>query len=402
MDFFEQQARARRQSHLLILLFGLGVLATVVLNYFIFGTVILAFYKPLPHFQRVHLFVATLLFVAGEIFAHPRHYLHWLWDARLACWITLGSLISVASGCFYKIRFLARGGSAVAELLGGRRIIAETPDFDEQRLRNVVEEMAIASGMPVPEIHVLDRERGINTFAAGHTRDDVAIGFTYGCLKLLTRDELQGVIAHEFSHILNGDTRLNMRLIMLAHGLSWPTIVGRIALRGTNYEPVTGDSIFDDNVSPVRAPLVPVAIFFLALGSISLPLVRLIKSLICRKREWLADAAAVQFTRNSTGIEGAFKKIGGLIKQGRFDTPWAEMASHLYFVNSARERWLSFQSTHPPLAKRILAIDPTFHGQFQRIWSLPSRDAEYDRRYEESVRRAQAEARAHPENWSDQ
>jgi Zn-dependent protease with chaperone function len=400
MDFFEQQARARRQTQLLIWLFVLAVLAVIALNYFIFGTIARAFYEPLPHRNRVYGFLPTLFLLIGEIFVHPRHYLRWLWDVRLAGWIALGSVISIALGCFYKMRFLARGGPAVAELLAGRRVIPETSDMHEQCLRNVVEEMAIASGMSVPEIYVLDHERGINTFAAGHTREDVAIGVTYGCLKLLSRDELQGVIAHEFSHILNGDTRLNMRLMALAHGLSWPTIVGRIALYGDDFEPVTGESIFDEKVSQVRAPLVPVAFFFLAVGSISLPLVRLIKSLICREREWLADAAAVQFTRNPDGLTGAFRKIGGLLKQGRLDSPWAEAMSHLYFVNSAHER-ARFQSTHPPLLKRILRIDPVFDGQFTRVRSLPSRDAEYDRLYEESVRRAKAEVEAHPENWGD-
>jgi Zn-dependent protease with chaperone function len=397
MDFFEQQAQARRQTHLLIWLFALAVLAVIVVNYFIFGTLVLAFYKPLPHFRGTQSFVAKILLLISEILMHPRHYLHWVWDAPLAGWIALGSMISITLGCFQNMRFLASGGPAVAQLLGGRRVVPEAPVFEEQQLRNVVEEMAIASGMPVPETYVLDRERGVNTFAAGHTQEDVAIGVTYGALKLLTRDELQGVIAHEFSHVLNGDTRLNMRLIVLAHGLSWPTIVGRIALRGTNYGPVTGESIFDDKTSPVRAPLVPVAIFFLAVGSISLPLVRLIKSLICREREWLADAAAVQFTRDPAGIVGALKKIGGLLKQGRLDTPWAEMASHLYFVNSAHERWLGFQSTHPSLVKRIRAIDPGFDGKFQRIWSVPSREAAYDARYEESLRRARIEAGVHPD-----
>ena len=400
MEFFDQQARARRQTQWLIWLFVLAVLVVVVLNYFVFGTIILALHKPLPHFGRFHSFVATMLLLVGEIVIHPRHYLHWLWDARLACWITTCTLVLIALGCVYKLRLLARGGPAVAELLGGRRVEPDTADLEEQQLRNVVEEMAIASGMSVPEIYVLERERGINTFAAGHTGTDVAIGVTYGCLKLLTRDELQGVIAHEFSHVLNGDTRLNMRLMSLAYGLSWPTLVGRVLLYGTNYEPVSGDSLFDEEVPHIRGPLVPVAFFFLIVGNVTVPLVRLIKSLICREREWLADAAAVQFTRSPLGIEGALKKVGGLLKQGRLDTPWAETASHLYLVNSAHERW-RLQSTHPPLVKRIHAIDPAFDGQFQRIRSLPSRDAEYDHRYEENVRRARAEAQAHPEGWSD-
>ena len=276
--------------------------------------------------------------------------------------------------------------------MAGRRVDPETTDADERRLCNVISEMAVASGMAQPEIYVLERERGINSFAAGHTRDDVAIGVTLGCLKLLTRDELQGVIAHEFSHILNGDTRLNMRLMALCHGLFWPTIVGRILLRGNSEAPEMGDSIFDDKVPEISTPLVPVAFFFLVLGSVSSPLVRWIKSLICREREWLADAAAVQFTRNPPGIEGALKKIGGLLRQGRLDSPHAESASHFYFVNCVHEPWFGFQSTHPPLMKRILRIDPQFEGKFQHIQSLPSHEAAYDLRYQESIRRMRAEA----------
>ncbi len=373
------------------------MLAVVVLNYLVLATGILSLVKPAPHTSRHFDFLLTLFLLLGEVLIHPLHFLQWLWDARLACWITLGTLTSVALGCFYKIRRLSRGGPAVAELLGGRRVEPDASDPGERRLRNVVEEMAIASGMPMPETYVLDRERGLNTFAAGHTREDVAIGVTFGCLQLLTRDELQGVIAHEFSHILNGDTRLNMKLMGLAHGLFWPTVVGRVLLRGTARPLEPDESIFDPDTNAVLLPTAPIGIMFLMIGSVSLPLVRLIKSAICREREWLADATAVQYTRNPAGIEGAFKKIGGLLKQGRLDTPCAEIASHLYFVNSSHEPWLSFLSTHPQLTKRIQAIDPTFDGRYQHIRSLPSRDAEYDRRYEESVERARAEAKAHPE-----
>ncbi len=169
----------------------------------------------------------------GELLVSPLEFLKWLWDPQLACWITAGTLLSITLGCLYKLWVLSGGGPAVAELLGGRRVEPATTDPDECRLRNVVEEMAVASGLPVPEVYVLDRERGINAFAAGHTREDVAIGVTFGCLKLLDRDELQAVVAHEFSHVLNGDTRLNMKLMALAHGLFWPTLVGRLLLRGT-------------------------------------------------------------------------------------------------------------------------------------------------------------------------
>jgi hypothetical protein len=208
---------------------------------------------------------------------------------------------------------------------------------------------------------------------------------TRGCLKLLTRDELQGVIAHEFSHILNGDTRLNMQLIGLAHGLFWPTILGRILIYGT-----TDGSPADDNfvIEDGRPKILPTAVFgfiFIILGSTSLPFVRLTKSAICRQREWLADAAAVQFTRNPAGITGALKKIGGLFKQGRLDTPHAEVASHLYFADSNYAPWFSFFATHPPVAKRITAIDPSFNGVFERVKMLRPNQYELDQAFDTAL-----------------
>ena len=382
MDFFDQEAHAQRQTRLLLCLFGLAVFAFIVLTYLILAVPILFFSKMLAPFTG---------------------FWELIWDPRLAFWVTVGTLFSITLGCLYKIRLLSVGGSAVAEMLDGRKIGENPADLDEKRLRDVVGEMAVASSLPVPEIYVLDRERGINAFAAGHTREDVAIGVTLGAMKLLTRDELQGVIAHEFSHVLNGDTRLNLRLMALAHGLFWPTIVGRILVRGSTQAPEIGESIFDEDTRPVFLPTAPIGVLFLMVGGISSPLVRLLKSLICREREWLADAAAVQFTRNPAGIAGAFKKIGGLFKQGRLDTPYAETASHLYFANSAYDPWFDLQSTHPPLAKRILAIDPAFDGQFPHVQSLPRQaedtpeEARSEQLYEESLRRARAAAKARGE-----
>jgi len=380
MDFFDQEAHAQRRTRLLLCLFGLAVAAFLVLTYLILAI-------PILFFSRIS---AT-------------NYWQWIWDPRLAGWVTIVSLFSITLGCLYKLRLLSGGGAAVAEMLDGRKIDSNPANPDEKRLQDVVQEMAIASGLSAPEIYVLDRERGINAFAAGRTRDEVAIGVTFGALKLLDRDELQGVVAHEFSHVLNGDTRLNMRLMMLAHGLFWPTIVGRILVRGTTRAPEIGESIFDEGTPPVFLPTAPLGVLFLIIGAVSSPLVRLLKSLICREREWLADAAAVQFTRNPAGIAGAFKKIGGLYKQGRLDTPFAETASHLYFVNSAYDPWLNCLSTHPPLAKRILAIDPAFDGQFSHIQSLPrppveaSQEAKYDRLYEETLRREREDAKERSE-----
>jgi Zn-dependent protease with chaperone function len=194
-----------------------------------------------------------------------------------------------------------------------------------------------------------------------------------------------------------------MKLMGLAHGLFWPTIVGRVLLRGSPQPPEIGASIFDADAKPTFLPTAPIGILFLIIGGISSPFVRLLKSLICREREWLADAAAVQFTRNPAGIEGALKKIGGLYKAGRLDTPHAESASHLYFVNSAYDPFFAFQATHPPLAKRILAIDPAFDGRFPHVNSLPrqtdetSQEKQYERLYEENVQRAREEAKARGE-----
>ena len=382
MDFFEQEAHAKRQTRLLLCLFGLAVFAFVVLTYLILAL-------PVRFF--------SLALATGTTF------FQFIWAPRLAFWVAVGTLLSTALGCFYKMRLLAGGGPAVAELLGGRKMEDHPANPDEKRLRDVVQEMAIAASLPVPEIYLLDCERGINAFAAGNARDDVAIGVTFGALKLLTRDELQGVIAHEFSHVLNGDTRLNMKLMALAHGLFWPTIVGRILVRGSTRAPEIGESVFDPGTSPVFLPTAPIGVLFLIVGGITAPSVRLIKSLICREREWLADAAAVQFTRNPGGITGALKKIGGLFKQGRLDTPFAETASHLYFAESDYDPWFDFLATHPPLAKRIQAIDPAFDGRFPHINSLPrqtdesSQEKKYDRLYEENVRRAREQAKARGE-----
>ncbi len=403
MDLFDREARARKQTRLLIWLFGLAVVAVVALTYLVLAGILQFFVKPVWQTSLYDFLNDFPVSPGHDGLVQPRHFLERLWNPTLFGWTTISTLLLIAAGWLYKIRLLATGGPAVAGLLGGRRLASSPSDLDEKRLRDVVEEMAVASGMPVPAIYVLDRERGINTFAAGHTRADVAIGVTFGALKLLTRDELQGVIAHEFSHVLNGDTRLNLKLMGLAHGLFWPTIVGRVLLRGSPRPAEIGASIFDSDAKPACLPTAPIGILFLIVGGLSSPFVRLLKSLICREREWLADAAAVQFTRNPAGIAGALKKIGGLFKAGRLDTPHAETASHLYFVNSAYDPFFSFQATHPPLAKRILAIDPAFDGLFPHLRSLPrpaddtSSEVKAEQLYEESLRRARAEAKARGE-----
>ena len=399
MDFFERQEHARRQTTWLLAYFAAAVVVIVILTYIVFASLVLPFLKPLPHGPRIHSIPIALCWLVGEALLHPLGYLQWAWDPGLFAWFAAAMALVISLGSLYKIRQLSAGGPVVAEMLGGQRVAPDSSEPDEQKLRNVVEEMAIASGTPVPEIYVLGDERGINAFAAGHTRSDVAIGVTRGGLKLLTRDELQGVIAHEFSHILNGDTRLNMLLMGIAHGVLWPVIVGRILIRGSNRPAEPGESILDEDASATVLPLSFLGYVLVAVGSIGLPFVRLIKSAICREREWLADAAAVQFTRCPDGIAGAFKKIGGLYKQGRLDTPHAETASHLYFANSSFTPWFWFLSTHPPLAKRILAIEPAFDGQFPKVKPLPPSQFERERQYERAVGCVLAAEQTRPEGF---
>ena len=399
MDFFDRETHAQKQTKWLLALFVFSVVVVLAINYLLIASLIQPFLN-LPNYEfpsdKVDAFLMRVLNQISEAIMHPILYLRMIWHPLIGFWILLGTLLSITAGCIYKYRELSEGGGAVAESLGGRCIAGNPTDPREKQLRNVVEEMAIASGMPVPDIYVLDNERGINSFAAGHTRDDVAIGVTRGAILLLSRDELQGIIAHEFSHVLNGDTRLNMRLMTLVHGLIWPAIVARRLLY-TATGSVDEDSIFDQPGNNPNVLFIPPAILLWVIGAPGLHMTRVTKSAICREREWLADAAAVQFTRNPAGIEGALKKVGGLLKKGRLDTANAETASHLYFVNSAFDPWLIFTSTHPPLSKRILAIDPAFDGTFQHIMSLSRPEVEYaaamDKKYLENVARAKENAK---------
>jgi Zn-dependent protease with chaperone function len=278
-------------------------------------------------------------------------------------------LIVIALGSLIKLIKLRKGGKAIAVALGGRPLTAPATDPDERELQNIVEEMSIASGVPMPAVYVLDREPGINAFAAGSRPEDAVIGVTKGAMQFLTRDELQGIIAHEFSHILNGDMRLNLRLVSWLHGILWIAIVGRGLLEGAR-RCVPWNSEADDLK---KAGL---GLFFIGsfvgvivygLGSAGAFFGRLIKSAVARQREFLADAAAVQFTRNPIGLANALKKIGGLAQGSRILSPLAEEASHMFFGNGLRSSWFGLFATHPSLKKRIKLLDPSFNGRFPPI-----------------------------------
>ena len=325
MDFVEQQAHARRKTRRLILYFTAAVTTMIGVIYLLLAAVFLG---------SRH---TSLNNVNG------------LWNPELFAVVSAGTLLIIVIGSLYKIREVAEGGAALATRLGGQLLNPRTNDADERKLLNVVEEMAIAAGIPVPQVYVLQDEEAINAFAAGYSTSDAIIGVTRGCMKLLTRDELQGVIAHEFSHILNGDMRLNMRLIGWVFGILCLTIIGKLLLRTRGRK----------NPAPI------VGLVLIIMGAIGVFFGRLIKSAVSRQREFLADASAVQFTRNPDGIADALKKIGGLEHGARLSTDYAEEASHLFFGNALGESILF--STHPPLKERIRRIDPSFDGKFPRV-----------------------------------
>ena len=339
MNFFAHQEEAQRITRRLVVLFALAVVAIVV---------------------AVYLAVAVLLFGAGSSHGHaPGVMATGIWQPKLFVVVAIGTLLVIAGGSGFKTLQLREGGSAVARLLGGRRVDPNTSDPAERRLRNVVEEMALASGLPVPDVYVLDRESGINAFAAGHEPSDAVIAVTDGTLHLLSRDELQGVVAHEFSHILHGDMRLNLRLMGLVFGILAISSIGYILMRSGMW----GGRRRDNKGGSLA--LVGLALY--AIGWIGVFFGRLIKAAVSRQREFLADASAVQYTRNPSGIAGALRKIGGYGAGSRLKSGHAEEASHLFFADGLRASWFGLTASHPPLAERIRRIDPSFDGTFPTV-----------------------------------
>ncbi|HEU5396142.1 MAG TPA: M48 family metallopeptidase, partial [Verrucomicrobiae bacterium] len=337
MDFFAAQDTARKKTKWLVLYFTAAVVCIVTAIYLI------------------------VLFSSFTVSSHHRQFsdepvptFSW-WDAKIFLGAAIGTLAVILGGCAYKMNELAGGGSAVAESLGGRLLATNTQDPDERKLLNVVEEMAIASGVPVPKVYVLDDEDYINAFAAGHSASDAVVAVTRNCMRKLSRDELQGVIGHEFSHILNGDMRLNLRLIGILFGIFCLATVGRIILQsgggGSNRRGDGRIMIF--------------GLLLLVVGSIGVFFGRLIQAAVSRQREYLADASSVQFTRNPLGLSGALQKVGGY--GSRLWSPHAPDAGHLFFSNGIANSFLGLMATHPPLDERIRRIDSTWDGKYQRL-----------------------------------
>lgn len=333
MNFFEHQAHAKRQTGILLFYFFLAVLFIVLGVNLVIHAVVL--YSLSPH---------TL---------GPPQFWQWL-PLHIYFYSTTVTLLIIGTGTLVRLVQLSRGGRAVAELMGGDPVSADTQDPLERRLLNVVEEMAIASGVQIPEVFVMREEPGINAFAAGYSPNEAAVAVTKGALEILNRDELQGVIAHEFSHILNGDMRINIRLMGILNGILVIGAIGGFLLRSQRYARYRSrDS------AQSTAAIMGIGLALYVLGYAGIFFGRLIKAAVSRQREFLADASAVQFTRNPSGIAHALKKIYQNASGSLIMNRHTEEMSHMLFGEGVRQiNFSQMLATHPPLEKRIQRIDP--------------------------------------------
>jgi Zn-dependent protease with chaperone function len=340
VDFFSHQDQARRNTGWLVFYFLITVVVIVLSVYFALITI--------------------LMFSA---LGNEKNQIESLWNPTLFAAVSGLVITTIGAGSLYKTWQLSGDGHLVAVQLGGIKVLPNTRNLDERVLLNVVEEMAIASGTPVPPVYLLPNEEGINAFAAGTSPQNAVIGVTRGCLETLSRDELQGVIAHEFSHILNGDMKLNVRLIGLLHGILLIAMIGYFMFRIAAHLPTRSSSNDDSG----KGVLAFIAVFFaigfalVGIGYAGVFFANLIQSAVSRQREFLADASAVQFTRNPSGISGALQRIGGWKPKSVMNNVYSKEASHMFFGQGFRSSWFS---THPPLGLRIQRIDPSFAGKF--------------------------------------
>jgi len=332
MNFFERQEQARRNSGRLLLLFALAVFAIVSAV-----TLVIALALGFANQEEVR--------AAGGAFTYTGEQIGVLVGSAV---LTL-AIIGIAS--LVRVAGLRGGGAAVARELGGVPVPDQTSDVQLKRLRNVVEEIAIASCVPVPALFVLEEEAGINAFAAGYSPNDAAIAVTRGALDKLNRAELQGVIAHEFSHVLNGDMRLNIRLMGVLFGILVIGIIGRKVL----------ESMRGSRDSKGLPAILAIGLALMVIGYVGLFFGRLIKAGVSRQREYLADASAVQFTRQTEGLAGALKKIAGVAEGSKLAAADGEEVSHMLFGDGIG--YSAFMATHPPMLERIRALEPQFDAK---------------------------------------
>ncbi|MBX2852467.1 MAG: M48 family metallopeptidase [Phycisphaeraceae bacterium] len=336
-NFFEQQDAARKKTGYLVGLFALGVLGITLLIYGVMLVVIIGGQDSNAHASSgpdAAVYLGTFV-------------------------VTFVGVLVVVGGCslFKIVSLRSGGGESVAQMMGGTLLHPQTRDMDERKIMNVVEEMALASGTPVPPVYLMENESSINAFAAGYSPDNAVIGITRGAIEKLSRDELQGVVAHEFSHILNGDMRLNIRLMGVIFGIIAIAVIGRVLLRVGFY---SSGGRKKDAKAAIAMALIGLAL--LIIGGVGVLMGRLIQAAVSRQREYLADASAVQFTRNPDTIGGALKRIGGVgssLKDGH-----ADEVGHMCIANAMSSWGFGPFATHPPLEERIKRIDPSWNGEF--------------------------------------
>ncbi len=330
MDFFKRQDQARKKTKWLVLYFVLAVIAIVV---------------------SINAVSFVLMNTVGGAQLSLAEWLRSPWFIGIA----LGSILLIGLGSGVRLSQLASGGKAVADMVGARRILPETSDPLERRLINVVEEMSIASGTPMPRLYVMDNEKAINAFVAGLKTQETVLVVTRGTLENLNRSELQGVIGHEYSHILNGDMRINVRLIGLLAGILLIGQCGEFIVRSLRYVD-SGSSRRSKKDGNIVLFILALGVALIVIGYVGLFFGRLIKSAISRQREFLADASSVQFTRDNQGIGNALAKIQVHSQHALLDTPYAEDMSHMCFGQSVKMSFEGIFATHPPLNDRIAAL----------------------------------------------
>jgi len=330
MNFFEHQDRARRNTTKLVVIYVAAVIGLILIIWFPLSLVVYSRSGP-------------LVSAGGHV--------------QIFLLVSLSVCIVIGLGSLFKTLALRAGGGAIAESLGGRLLQFGVSDPLEQRIVNVVEEMAIASGCPVPAVYLLDEEEGINAFAAGFSLDDAAIGITRGCAEELNRDELQGVVAHEFSHIINGDMKLNLRLIGILAGITLLSTMGYILFRVGGRASRTRQK---EGGSAAAGFMLVGGVLYLGgcLGGLA---AALIQAAISRQREFLADSSAVQFTRLPEGIGGALKKIGGYAKGSVIENPHVTETRHMFFSLALNAVF----ATHPPIDERIRRIDASWEEEIK-------------------------------------
>jgi len=280
LNFYKHQDDAKNKTALLVLLLIAAVLTLIVI------TVI--FLSGFLYFFESH---ATSI---GAYQSYQKGFTEHLFNilqSELFLYVAAGVSLLVGSASLFKTMQLKRGGAYVAEALGGKLLLPDQCGTNEKRLLNIIEEMAIASGSPVPQVYILE-DQAINAFAAGTNINNAVIGVTRGSVETFSRDQMQGVIAHEFSHIHHGDMRLNMKLLSALYGITMIGLLGQWILRGS----------FHSRRSRNGQQLVPLGLGLMAIGFGGSFFGSLIRSAVSRQREFLADASAVQYTRNPAGV----------------------------------------------------------------------------------------------------